>query len=231
MKVNKVRKYQPGYPKKKDTLNNPNLLKSMPGRWKNLLVSGSVLSSVVLTSCGVSSPQDLLNKLIPTPTPPRGFFGGMIVIQEYYFTDEEAVDIIVEEFANCGIAFDTVNTDKVVAELPVDVKFDMRNDKFDYYTLPSGFYVDGVNKRYNISFEYVSSEDFSKWTTDENMNSEHIKGKFLDEFLEDGIFETKNGELVMAFYNSSHHDPAWLEEELRQQVREFIQMLHEQGVL
>lgn len=231
MKICKVYKYKPGYPRREDTLNNPNLLKNTPNRWKNLLVSGSVLSSVILSSCGVNSPQDLLNKLIPTPTPQQGFFGGMIVIQEYYFTDEEAIDVIVDEFANSGIAFDTVNTDKVVAELPVDVKFDVRNDKFKYYTLSTGLNVDGINKDYKISFEYVSKEDFSKWTTDENMNSEHIKGKFLDEFLEEGIFETKNGELVMAFYNSSHHDPTWLEEELRQQVREFVQMLQEQGVL
>lgn len=230
MKVSKVRNYKPGYPRKEDALSNPNLLKNIPNRWKNLLLTGSVLSFLLLASCDMNDPQKLLSKLIPKSTL-QGHTSGMIVLKEFDYTDEEAISVILDEFAKHGITFEVDNTCNVHAELPVDVRMDAGNQTFDYYTLLSGLDVDGHNEEYNISFEYVSQDDFSKWTSNELLLSGFLRKEFLDYFFEDGLFKTENDEFVMAFYNHPHYDPAGLEEDLRNQVREFIHMLESQGII
>ncbi|HHT94148.1 MAG TPA: hypothetical protein GXZ66_11705 [Clostridiaceae bacterium] len=227
MQIHKVKKYNAGYPKREETLKNPNLLKNAPDRWKALLASGTILSSVILASCGINSPQDLWNKIKPTPTPP--LIEGVVISIPYYYIDEEAIDIIVDEFKAYGIMFDSENTKRVVAELPVDVKSIGDSMEFEYYTLTSEFIVDGTSEDLSISFEFISKEDFSKWAGQDNMYP-YYSTTFLRGFLEDGKFNTKNDEIVLAFY-SKHTNVDNMEKDLRKQVRDFIQMLEYQGVI
>ncbi len=220
MKVCKVRKYKAGYPNREETLLNPILLKNMPDRWKGLVVSGSLFSSVLLASC---TPGTLF-----TRTGPAVLAGDMYV--SLSFTEDEGVEIILDEFKACCIDFEHAYRVKVNAEVPVDVKQD--EGEYAYKVLNAELEVDGRNKDGSVFFEFVSQYDFSKWTEDKVLlEDDYMRGQFLEEFFEDGVFKTENGEIVAVFYNTRGSDHNSMEEELRQQVRDFIKMMEEQGVL
>ncbi len=219
MKICKARRYNAGYPTKEETLINPEILKNMPERWKGLLVSGTLFSSVLLASC---DPRTLFNRTVP-----------VVLAGDAYvtltFAEDEGVEIIIDEFLAQGIEFEHAYRVKVNAELPVDVEYE---EEFEYHTLKAELEVDGMSKDGTIYFEFVSHHDFSKWTDDKVLIDDYFtRGEFLKEFFEDGMFETENGEIVAAFYNTQGFDYGSMEEELRQQVRDFIKMMEEQGIL
>ena len=231
MKINPVKKYTPGYPTREETLKNPELLKNLPKRWKGLLVSSSIISAMLLAGCkDVNSPKDIVDKLIPKPQP-TGLIMGLIVMEHYSLTDEEAIEIILDEFSKSGLDFDVVHTDNVVADVPVNIKIDNESNEYEYSILNSEINVDGINRDLNISFEYISEDDFVNWTKDVRFLYADQRGHFLDDFLKDKCLNTKEGELVLALYHKSDYDLGVIEEELREQVRDFIDMLKTQGVI
>lgn len=219
MKFSKIKRYSPGYPTRLQTISNPDLLKKTPDRWKGLLVSGTLFSSALFAGC---NPMNLFNR-----TQQVVLMGEVMVYVE--LAEDEAVDIIIDEFRAQGYEFDYAYGKNVNAELPMDFRFE---EEYEYDDLMTELEVDGMSKDGSIFFEFVSKHDVTYWTNDSDMrNDVYLRGQFLKEYFKEGMFKTENGEVVAAFYNMKGSDHDSLEEELRQQVRDFIRLMEEQGVL
>ncbi|OPZ85659.1 MAG: hypothetical protein BWY74_03849 [Firmicutes bacterium ADurb.Bin419] len=132
MEIKPLEKYKsPKYPVKYVVLNNPNMLKNIPNRWKGNAKVGIALSSLLLftlTACSHSGknlpdkaassikPADLSNRKIAANIIPgqkvspifehgegSGSFGCVSVSPPAFLSEEEALGIIVEEASKYGL--------------------------------------------------------------------------------------------------------------------------------
>ncbi len=132
MEIKPIEKYKtPKYPLKYMVLNNPNILKNIPKRWKGNAKIGIALSSLLLltlTACSQSGkklpdevvssnkPVDLSNRKIAANVIPgqkvspifehgegSGSFGCVSVSPPVFLSEEEALGIIVEEASKYGL--------------------------------------------------------------------------------------------------------------------------------
>lgn len=154
MKVKPLREYRtPAYPNKSTVLRNPNILKSMPQRWKGNVKVGFAMSSaflLLMTGCGnkpggsdvnsttnsenVSTSEGINILTVPNAEHElvspifehgsgRGSFGCVSVAPPAFFSEAEAFEIINEEAGREGIVFDSEPIQFENIEIPITYLF------------------------------------------------------------------------------------------------------------
>lgn len=219
LKVEPIKKYNsPGYPDKRITHENPDILKTLPLRWKGKAFVGLTISSIALLL--LSGCERLQPPTGGTPLPPN------------YLTEEEAYNIVKDEAAKYGVAFDTT-----APELK-DVEFQL--DKFSTQGTTSILHkfnvpLDGYAREKGIGFEFISEDDINEFNYSvQQINNEGVnpisKSEYNDK-LEEAIKQKENKMYLDVFYNNGYASDEQLEAELREQVKSFMEWLKAQGVI
>lgn len=253
MRVKSVEKYRlPYYPDKKEVLRNPVILKSIPQRWKGNVKVGIALSSLLcfmLSACEGSA--NLKNHLKGKAAPifehgdGRGSFGCDSVAPPAFLSEEEAFEVIREEAELQGINISDKNIALEGVDIPVTNLYsfldpDISNTGNEPLKTKKGDLVlDGYDEEKRIGFEYVSKEDYTEWHKDTGIGCSVEEYNTLEaaRLLQNGI-EGKTGEnIVGVFYDPVPLSGDWIykskksEEQLREQVRDFINWLKAEGII
>jgi len=293
LEVKPLRKYSdPKYPNRDQVRNNPDILKSIPRRWRaNPVVLTALGLTITLSSCVRNSitdddPGSSVDKTEKgvvrsdyTAAPVfehgggSGSFGCVSVVAPYFFSEEEALEIIRNEAESYGgLKLDSVSPPEFqdITIKPPFVEPRPVGNK-DHITTTIEEQADAWNADKRIALEFVSTGDLSNWMwrPEENEESTWISistyefkdtAKNLSTALNDsspdvniGVFydpysyeETKDIlEEIQQKYNWGSEDcdydaineeyrersRAISEENLRAQVRDFIEWLKAQGVI
>ena len=273
MDIMPVKKYKdPNYPSKEMVLDNPELLKNLPDRWKgNIYVKAafSTLLMFTLTACGVrnngsSEVNTKINKAEVAPIfehgKGRGSFGCVSVAPPAFLSEEEAFQVIQEEAKKYGITFDKdakelKNVGIPETKLYLKPEGDAKNYKEDggivNTSRKGNLMLDGYDNEKKLAFEFISKEDYEKWHVKENIHSTVEDFDFLStaKVLNDGLKNKNEDTTIGVFYNpmtmlsaeqiKSQSDwkinenlvKAKAQEELRAQVRDFLEWLKAQGIV
>jgi len=277
MKVSPLKRYSiPGYPIQEILAAHPELLRLVPKRWAHTPLVLSALSLVCLilaardgraTDERGSTPRNVdpaaHSVAAATRVAPifhhgdgRGGFGCVAVAAPVFLTEDEARQVIIEEAATAGIQFE--KTSEVIdgIDIPVTDEFEglaidvrTRKPKTKISSLP----LDGTDAKKNISFEFVSREDFDNWEIGEHAWNSSVSTCApgpAAEVLQRGWDKTGVDRTIGIFYDplsrynfeSSRETffPASNNEaeakqnsirELREQVRDFVAWLKAQGII
>lgn len=117
MDIKPVKKYKtPKYPDMQALINNPELLRQIPKRWKKSAFVNAAFSTLLiftLTSCRgreVSGTSQVERKALVAPVfdhgNGRGSFGCMSIAPPSFLSEEEAFQVIQEEGKKYGISFE-----------------------------------------------------------------------------------------------------------------------------
>lgn len=263
MKIEPVHRYaKPWLPTREIVDENPGLLRLLPKRWQgNPAVIAALTACVAMSSCAASaagkpSPK-AASRIAPVFVHGSGIgaFGCEVVNPPTFLSEEEAREVIVNEAKRAGIVFEKVGRTLPKIELPTTPR--EYGDKQPKRQIKAqAVALDGIDKKHNISFEYVSREDLVKWEGDPNEHptstviSYNISGAAKD--LQAGIAKAKPAGTYAVFYDpvglqrmnfgaSTDFDAAMVKataaaidearEELRAQVKDFIKWLKAQGVI
>lgn len=190
------------------------------------------------------SDQDLLDTNIPVFThgSGRGSYGCVSVAPAVFLSEEEALQVIQEEAAAQGVTFTESKT--VSGTFPA-TSLDPTGQP-ETATYDGALELDGYNSQLKIGFEFVSQLDVAEWETPNPMEASVSTYNMLDTAQRLG--ESAPG--VAVFYDPTSDD--WEEfgdvydydesayvaaqkekslEDLRAQVRDFLQWLSAQGVI
>jgi hypothetical protein len=219
MNLEPVRKYnEPKYPVKNMVLENPALLKTVPGRWKDNVYVGAALSTLLmftLTSCvsknnpGVDTPGGTSGeKAAVAPIfehgSGRGSFGCVSIAPPSFLSEEEAFQVIDEEARKYGISF---TKDSLVLEgvgIP-ETKFYSNlgkpEEKLVKGSRKGSLTLDGLDSSKEIGFEFISESDYRAWKVKENMDLSVDSYDFLStaKVLKKGL-EKKNGKTTIGIF-------------------------------
>lgn len=198
MEVKPIKSYrEPAYPEKNIVLMNPNILKSLPQRWKGNVKIGIALSSLVmmmLSGCtertggldgsgavsggggGTTTAQANTKPQVRHEIAPifrhgdgRGSFGCVSVAPPAFLSEAEAFEVISEEAKREGILLSEggLTLDKV--EIPVtSLYYDPKGEKKAAQSSKrGGLDLDGYDAGRKIAYEFISTEDIAAWK-DEN---------------------------------------------------------------
>jgi len=263
MRIEPLHKYaEPRLPTREIVDEHPELLRLLPRRWQtNSAVVAALTACFALSSCasnaaGKPSPK-AASRIAPVFVHGSGIgaFGCEVVNPPTFLSEEEAREVIVNEAKRAGIIFEKIGKTLPKVELPVTPReFGEKQPKRQ--TKAQAIMLDGIDKKRNISFEYVSQDDLVKWQGDPNDHptstviSYNIAGTAKD--LQAGIAKVKPAGAYAVFY-----DPVVLQKmnfgpstdidatmgramsaamdearnELRAQVKDFIKWLKAQGVI
>lgn len=187
----------PAYPEKHIVLRNPNILKSLPQRWKGNAKIGIALSSLVmmmLSGCTENSDEpgrpaaitgtgetaavkqtntklQISYEIAPVfrHGDGRGSFGCVSVAPPAFLSEAEAFEVISEEAKREGIIFSEggLTLDKV--EIPVtSLNYNPDGEKNAAQGSKRGeLELDGYDAGKKIAYEFISTEDIAAWK-DEN---------------------------------------------------------------
>lgn len=277
MDIKPVKKYRsPKYPVKQAVLDNPELLKLMPDRWKKSLYVNAALSSLLiftLASCRgreLSGTEQTEKKPLVAPIfdhgNGRGSFGCMSISPPSFLSEEEAYQVIQEEGKKYGISFDKEGLNIENVRIP-ETKYFLKPEKqvegnksfrdkggVISSSKTGDLKLDGYDGVKKIGYEFISREDYYSWKVEEGIHSSVEDFDFLStaNLLRDGL-EKNNGEAsIGVFYNPmvslsreelriEDEDRDWDalaakvkgmgEDELRKQVKDFLEWLRAQGVI
>ncbi|MDF2519411.1 MAG: hypothetical protein K0R84_39 [Clostridia bacterium] len=217
LKIEPVRSYRsPDYPDKRVVLENPDILKTLPQRWKGKVYAGFAFSSVVVLLLSGCQQQATAG----VPAPPA------------YLTEEEACSIIIEEAEKYGVEFD-----KTGLELQ-DVKFYIDRNTSEASAIvehTQDIELDGYDKEKKIGFEFASSDDVQSLAKNiEGLTEDEIL-YFTDadykEELEEALGYLDEKIYFQTFYSASYPDIADTKAELQEQVESFMEWLKSEGVI
>lgn len=218
LKIETVKKYKtPGYPDKRIVLENPDILKTMPQRWKGKIYAGLTFSSVVaMLLSGCQAPVTTVGTM-PAPVS---------------LTEEEAQIIIADEAEKYGVRFNSAGL-----ELK-DVKFNIdKNYGGTRVNVPhtQDVQLDGFDEEKKIGFEFASFDDVSGFANSvEGFTDDDVRSFYSDDYtklLEEAV-KNKDGKIYFdAFYFTVSEDRAECEADLRTQVKTFMEWLKTQGVI
>lgn len=276
MDIRPVKKYKnPKYPDKESVVNNPELLKQLPNRWKKNVYVSTALSSLLiftLTSCrekeasgtNITEKEAMVAPVFDYGSG-RGSFGCMSIAPPSFLSEEEAFQVIQEEGKKLGINFKREGLELEGVKIPETKYFlkpedggDSDSIKDKGSTIDSSkngdLVLDGYDDEKKIGFEFVSKEDYDSWHVEEGIHSSVEDFDFIStaKVLRDGL-ENKNGEASIGmFYNPMERlseaelklvplNNDWdgmeakvkgmAEDNLRKQVRDFLEWLKAQGIM
>ncbi|KUO50245.1 MAG: hypothetical protein APF76_11070 [Desulfitibacter sp. BRH_c19] len=216
MNLRPVKKYKaPTYPEKSVLLENPDLLKTVPIRWKGNIYIGAALTSILafsLVGCSTSTDEggsiskSQLNKVAVAPIfengNGRGSFGCVSVAPPSFLSEEEAFDVIQAEAGKYNIVFERKALDLKGVEIP-ETKFYLGDGKAIDATRRGDLTLDGYDASKKIGFEFVSREDYEQWQKKQDIRSSVDDFDFLStaKLLQQGT-NGKNGDFNLGiFYN------------------------------
>jgi len=252
-----VKKYgSPNYPDKRAVMENPKLLKTIPERWKgNMYLCTALSSLLVFTFAGCSQKGDTDKKPAAAPIfehgTGRGAFGCDSVAPPSFISEEEAFQVVQEEGKKYGIEFkkDGLKLKKVkIPETSYDLTRDNSKSSGINTTHKGTLVLDGYDEEKKIGFEFISEEDYEEWQGDSKFGSSVKEYDFLTtaKLLQTGISEKNSEAAVGVFYNpmaslapDTKLDYKALKElavktakeDLREQVKDFLQWLKAQGII
>ncbi|MFL0270013.1 hypothetical protein [Candidatus Clostridium radicumherbarum] len=260
MKITPVNKYKnPNYPTRRAVLENPEILRLLPNRWKNNIYAATALSTllmITLSACdntekAVNKNGTLEKKALVAPIfehgSGRGSFGCDSVAPPSFISEEEAFQVIQEEAKNYGISFDKSGLQLKNINLPYTNLYPEpknTNGKAIVSTHMGSLKLDGFDEAKKIGFEFVSQIDYREWQKNQGMFSTVETYDFLSaaKVLRDGINENHGDTSVGVFYNPMISPQYGVilkdveaklkaEEELKQQVKDFFEWLKAQGII
>jgi hypothetical protein len=241
----------PRYPSSDYLEQHPDLLSLVPERWRQnafvLRVLGGVVGLVLAAQNSASAQQR-------TPGPPsrvapifvhgsgRGAFGCIAVSAPVFLTEDEARQVIQQEAKTAGLEFEPGALTLHGVDVPVTELYScfdvdgMRKPPapaVEKRDLP----LDGFDRKHNVAFEFVSGQDYAAWQTKRPQCVSSVsvyEVKDAAARLRDGLATTPRGPWLGLFYEPAAGTVAARQqngEELRKQVRDFLQWLKAQGVL
>lgn len=230
---------EPKYPNKGEVRDNRRLLEAVPERWKNNLYIGTALSTLItltMTSCahkntknhGGNEAAGIVAPIFEHGTG-RGSFGCQSIAPPAFLSEEEAYQVIQEEIKVYGITFNKNNFKISEKEL------------------------DGYDSDKKIGYEFMSTQDHEELIKPEYISSvvDYDFQKAANIFSEE-IKEENEGTTVGIFYNPMvefseellkklNEKENWedreemvknmAKEDLRKQVRDFLEWLKGQEII
>jgi hypothetical protein len=214
-------KNKPGYPTIQDYVENPGLLsKHVPNAWIKNQYAATTLATFILcgNACDAKkakpetvicedriskkSHTDLISKSVFDTLKVAPIFshgdgagatGCIVMSPPVFISEDEARKIILEALKVENIQFATTNCPTLAFKAPA-----IANDCFgdDSAKIPSAevkIRMDGYNDKYNLAFEYVSAEDYSKFRSDDGCFSsvQGFNTKQAAELIRDEIIKRK----------------------------------------
>lgn len=270
MDIVPVKKYsQPNYPNRKVVLDNPEILKLVPERWRNNAYVGVALSTLLMltltacesegTSAGASSEKAAVAPIFEHGSG-RGSFGCVSVSPPSFLSEEEAFQVIQEEAKGYGITFKRDGLELTNVKLP-ETKYYLKPENGDKNYKSDGGVInskrtgdlrlDGYDAEKKVAFEFVSKVDYDSWKVKEGIASSVEDYDFITtaRLLKDGL-NKKNGDTSIGIFYNPMTMMSWEEikgeqdfkiaeektknlarEELRKQVKDFLEWLIAQGII
>lgn len=250
---------EPKYPTKAVVLMNPAILSALPQRWKSLpsmCLALTLTLSTGLYGCAKEPPRDEddSDKDLRVSVPffahgeGRGAYGCVMVAPAVYLSEEEALQIIQEEAEAKGIHFDDTKTIRSM-HFPAT---NIYHGDTEYETREGSIELDGYDSDLQIGFEYISEEDVFEWAketdswssvTEYDMHgtaerlSKVVKntavfydpGADIDAFEMDWEADSETWQAYEDQYKSEQKE--LMQENLRAQVRDFLDWLSAEGII
>lgn len=179
----------------------------------------------------------------------RGAYGCVSTAAPLFLTEDEARKVIMEEAASAGINFEPDIKTLDAVDVPLSAMkgsakkdSDLRTGVAKIRTNHGQFVLDGTDRQRNISYEFVSNQDFGKWDFDYHPDSsssvDSFDIRYTAEALRHNLTKIDDIGVVGVFYEPvrylNHAGSEQTEqaerrsarnesiEDLRQQVRDFI---------
>jgi len=181
----------------------------------------------------------------------RGSFGCVSVAPPAFLSEEEAFDVIYQEAQKYGIIFKEKGPVLDDVKIPETLYYLNANQKVEG-SRNGSLELDGYDEGKNIGFEFISREDYKEWHVEQEIRSSVDVYDFLStaEILAKGM-EGKTDDLTIGvFYNPMprfteeeirDEDSDWEQkqalireqaaEQLREQVRDFLEWLKGEGII
>jgi hypothetical protein len=222
MDIVPVRKYkEPKYPDRKMAIDNPEILKLIPERWKNKAYVSAALTTLLMltltaceskgTSAGSPSGKAEIAPIFEHGSG-RGSFGCVSVAPPSFLSEEEAFQVIQEEARVYGITFKRDELELTNVKLP-ETKYYLKPENGDKDYKSNGgtinskrsgnLQLDGHDAEKKVAFEFISTVDYESWKVKEGVHSSVEDYDFLStaKLLKDGL-NKKNGDTAIGiFYN------------------------------
>lgn len=270
-------KSKPGYPTIQDYVKNPGLLsKHVPKAWIKNQYAATTLATFIL--CGNASDakkvkpetvvyedkisqkshvdinsKNVFDTLKVAPIFSHGDGSGatgcVVMSPPVFISEDEARKIILESLKAENIEFATTNCPSFVFKAPAIANDCFGDDSTKIPTAEVKIKMDGYNEKYNLAFEFVSTDDYSKFRSDDGCYStvQGFNTKRAAELIRDEIAKKKKINSVV-FYdpipsmNFEMDDKISFEkieedakkaakEQLIAQVTDFIDWLKKSGLL
>ena len=214
MNVEPIKDYEtPKYPEKLVVLNDPNILKKFPFRWKRNLAAFTIVSSVVLLTFST------IQKILPSGTTTT----GMIAIQRTHLTEDEAQEIISAEMVKSQLYF---SRPPKTIKLNLPRAMQENDNKYQFTSRLTEIRLDGTNDEKKISYEYISDEDFT-FLLDDKSYAEYASEEYADEFAKE--YKAARSNDVTGIFHESYKSTKELDTaDLKAQVDTFILWLKAQ---
>lgn len=227
MDIKPVKKYEtPKYPDRKTAINNPEMLRQLPDRWKRNIYVTTALSSLIvfmLASCRESKVVESNIEVKEAKVAPifdygngRGSFGCMSIAPPSFLSEDEAFQVIQEEGKRYDINFNKNGLELKNVNIP-ETKYFLKNEdekEIDNNirqkagvinsSKTGDLKLDGYDSEKKIGFEFISKEDYDNWHVEQEMHSSVEDFDFLStsKILRDEL-QNKNGDTsIGVFYNS-----------------------------
>lgn len=219
----------------------------------------STLILFTVTACGRGAqPEAPLEKTVAVAPifqhgEGRGSFGCMSIAPPSFLSEEEAFQVISEEAGKVGITFGKDNKELSEVELP-ETKYYLGDTGVIDSTKTGKLELDGYDESKKIGVEFISKEDYAAWAKEQNMRSSVDDFDFLTtaQVLRDGLEGKTADSTIGVFYNTMvrpdkeeinkiMNNGNWEEteeklksiakEELRLQVKDFLEWLKAEGIM
>ncbi|MCR3923268.1 MAG: metalloprotease [Firmicutes bacterium] len=228
MDVKPIENYKnPTYPTKEEAQKNPNLLKTMPERWRGNAYAAVAFSSLLLMTLTACSGKEHVGETTGTAgqVAPlfihgdgRGSFGCVSVAPPAFLSEEEAYSVIAEEAEREGIILTRgapTLTDITVPKTSLNYDSSTKNNTG---TQKGDLALDGYDEEKQIAFEFVSKEDMHTWAGKQGIMSSVETFRFLEaaEVLSKGMAGKTEQMTVATFY-----DPHYIYD--TKEIQEIIQ--------
>ncbi len=244
---------QPNYPTKKQTLAHPELLASIPSRWKGSPALCAALALTVgLGGCAGKGGQARFFTGGDGTVIGEGDWVGMIQ-PPAFLSEQEAGQIIREEAEARGVCFGAQGTKVMTGEFPLPAVAFAENYGDTLKTWQGQLMLDGYDGQKNVAFEYISREDIDQWArqaADDHSCvemyrfhqtayrlSECMRNQMHDKQEHIGVFYDP-GTTNIGPYGGTRDEAAYQQaqkeykiQQLRLQMRDFLDWLAAEGII
>jgi len=159
---------------------------------------------------------------------PTAHTAGMMVMPIVNLSEEDALIIINDEAKMQGINFTGNNIVLENIDIPRTLIFE--NNSTEITTEKSNLTLDGYDINGKIGFEYVSREDIKGWSITEQQEGSYPYNQFSTA-LSNNLKKADTEKKIGVFYDPKSFDQATAENQLRSQVKEFVNWLKAEGII